>query len=72
MKKIAHPYKKVVKKKVETLYVVEFKRYSRPTEKPLKRTYTSYDEAVKDFKTVKNNGNTFNRKFYKIEKVYYK
>ena len=62
----------VIKKKQSTKYTVEFKRYSRPSEKPLKRTYKSFKEAQKDYNTVKNNGNCFNIKFYKTEKIYYK
>ena len=63
---------KITRTKTETLFVIEYKRYSRPSEKPLIRTYKTFKEASEDYKTVKNNGNTFNRKFYKIEKTYYK
>lgn len=64
--------KYITKKKTETIYVIEFKRYSRPDDKPVKRTYMSYKEAAKDWKTLKSNGATFNKKFYKTEKTYYK
>ena len=61
------------KTKKETLYIIiEFKRYSKPGEEPVKRTYRSYKEAAKAWKTLKSNGATFNKKFYKTEKTYYK
>lgn len=59
-------------KKAETFYIIEFKRYSKPGEEPVKKTYRSYKEAAKDWKTLKSNGATFKKKFYKTEKTYYK